>query len=154
MLYYFHIQKNHPFFKDLTDHHAAEQTIAERDQVTHLGWLSMSTLGAGRTMLSPVYPGSFLGHHSHLPPPYSGISKAPGFQAKLAASPPLQGLSVLPISTPSPTAAGQGSHHLGCSSKGSRPTLSSPDSHSPTSPRYSRSILQGSVLSSHALSPN
>lgn len=47
----------------------------------------MPTLGSGRTMLSSVYPDSFLGHYSHLPPPCSGISKATGSEPSVGSWP-------------------------------------------------------------------
>lgn len=91
--------------------------------------------GMRKGRLSPIYPDSFLGHHSHLPPPCSGISK-PSFELLVpsqvsAAGPLWPGPSVLPV------AAGQGSHGGAALPKKADLTLSSPsDAHSPTSPRH------------------
>lgn len=115
-MYYFHMEKNQSlpppfFFFYSTDHPAAEQT-AERDQVTHLGWLSIPILESGRTMLSPVYSVSFLGHHSHCHLPAQESPRLLVPSQVLAAGPSWPGPSVLPISSLSPT-SGQGSYLCG-----------------------------------------
>lgn len=123
-MYYFHIEKNQPppppFFFYPTNHPAAEQTTAERDQVTHLGWLSIPILESGRTMLSPVYSASFLGHHSHRHLPAQESPKLLVPSQVLAAGPSWPAPLCCP-SPHSPLHQDRDPTFVGCSSKGSRP---------------------------------